>query len=139
MTDGREVRAWFTPRIEVSAGPGVYYGLPGLVLAVEMQQGDRTLEDIDIELKPLDKNVLKKPHKGKKVTREEYQAIVSEKLKEMGYQVLGFHHLPEGDLSDEHPNMFWPFGQHILDAQFCLQVTEAGGMFGQVQQQFPAF
>ncbi len=40
---------------------------------------------------------------------------IPERLKEMGYQVLGFHHLPEVELSDEHPNMFWPFGQHILE------------------------
>ena len=40
---------------------------------------------------------------------------IPERLTEMGYQVLGFHHLPEVELSDEHPNMFWPFGQHILE------------------------
>jgi hypothetical protein len=32
---------------------------------------------------------LKKPSKGKKVTREEYQAIVDEKLKEMGVEHAG--------------------------------------------------
>ena len=40
---------------------------------------------------------------------------IPEKLMEMGYPVLGFHHLPPGDISKEHPNMFWPFGQHILE------------------------
>jgi len=33
--DGDELTAWFTPEIPVPAGPAEYYGLPGLVLAVE--------------------------------------------------------------------------------------------------------
>ncbi len=37
------------------------------------------------------------------------------KLMEMGHKVLPFYDLPEGDVSKEHPNMFWPFGQHILE------------------------
>jgi predicted CoA-substrate-specific enzyme activase len=37
------------------------------------------------------------------------------KLMDMGYKVLPFYDLPEGDTSPEHPNMFWPFGQHILE------------------------
>lgn len=38
------------------------------------------------------------------------------KLNEMGYKTLAFYNLPECDVSKEHPNMFWPFGQHILEA-----------------------
>lgn len=40
---------------------------------------------------------------------------IPEKLADMGYKVLPFYDLPEGDISKEHPNMFWPFGQHILE------------------------
>ncbi|QUI23910.1 CoA activase [Vallitalea pronyensis] len=43
-------------------------------------------------------------------------------LMDMGYKVLPFYDLPEGDVSKEHPNMFWPFGQHILEpAQLIKQ------------------
>lgn len=84
--EGQDVHAWFTPQIAVSAGPGKYSSLPGLVLAVEMHDGDMKLEAIGVELKPVDKNVLKRPSKGKKVTRDEYQAIVAEKMKEMGVE-----------------------------------------------------
>ena len=84
--DGKDVHAWFTPLIPVAAGPGKYSNLPGLVLAVEMNDGDRKLNAISVELKPVDNSVLKKPTKGKKVTSEEYQAIVAEKLKEMGVE-----------------------------------------------------
>ncbi|WP_347490505.1 acyl-CoA dehydratase activase [Desulfoscipio sp. XC116] len=40
---------------------------------------------------------------------------IPEKLAEMGYKVIPFYALPEGNISKEHPNMFWPFGQHILE------------------------
>lgn len=44
------------------------------------------------------------------------------KLLDMGYKVIPFYNLPELDLSKEHPNMFWPFGQHILEpAQLIRQ------------------
>ena len=87
--EGKDVHAWFTPQLAVAIGPGRYCSLPGLVLAVEMNDGDMKLEAIGIELKPVDKSVLKKPTKGKKVTRDEYQAIVAEKMKEMGVEEDG--------------------------------------------------
>ena len=41
---------------------------------------------------------------------------IPDKLMEMGYKVLSFTDLPEADSSAEFPNMYWPFGQHILEA-----------------------
>lgn len=38
------------------------------------------------------------------------------KLMEMGHQVVPFYDLPETDIFTRHPNMYWPFGQHILEA-----------------------
>jgi GLPGLI family protein len=87
--DGEEVRVWFTPQIAVSAGPGKYSDLPGLVLAAEKHNGDARWEALSVDLKPLDKEVLKKPGKGKKVSQEEYLAIVAEKMKEMGMEGEG--------------------------------------------------
>ncbi len=84
QVEGKEIHAWFTPQIAVGVGPGRYSGLPGLVLAMEMDGGDRTLTAIKLDLKPIEKGAIKKPGKGKKVTLEEYQAIVAEKMKEMG-------------------------------------------------------
>ncbi|WMJ89238.1 acyl-CoA dehydratase activase-related protein [Anaerocolumna sp. MB42-C2] len=40
---------------------------------------------------------------------------IPEKLAGMGYKIIPFYDLIEGDISKEHPNMFWPFGQHILE------------------------
>lgn len=41
---------------------------------------------------------------------------VPDKLMEMGYPVIPFYALPEVDIFKQHPNMYWPFGQHILEA-----------------------
>lgn len=47
---------------------------------------------------------------------------IPEKLTDMGYQVIRFYDLPEGDISSEYPNMYWPFEQHILEpAQLIKQ------------------
>lgn len=47
---------------------------------------------------------------------------IPQKLVDMGYQVLPFFSLPEVDVAQEYPNMYWPFGQHILGtAKFIKQ------------------
>jgi GLPGLI family protein len=85
----KEVVAWFTPAIAIAAGPGKFGNLPGLVLEVNIDEGDRVLVAKYIELKELDKALLKKPNKGKNVTEEEYDAIVEAKMKEMGVEREG--------------------------------------------------
>jgi GLPGLI family protein len=92
QAEDSDVRVWFTPQIAVDAGPGTFSGLPGLVLAAEFNGGDRKLEATGLELKPLDKKVLEKPSKGKKVTPDEFQAMVEEKMKEMGAEGEGTWH-----------------------------------------------
>ncbi len=87
--EGKVVHAWFTPAIALPVGPGKYGNLPGLVLAVDINEGEQILQAISVDLKPVDGEILKKPKKGKKVTEEEYQAIVEEKMKEMGAENEG--------------------------------------------------
>jgi GLPGLI family protein len=82
--EGKKVHAWFTPQIPVPAGPALFGNLPGLILAIEMDQGDHIIQAISVEPGPVNEEMMKKPSKGKKVTEEEYQAIVDEKMKEMG-------------------------------------------------------
>nr|WP_321258420.1 acyl-CoA dehydratase activase [uncultured Pseudodesulfovibrio sp.] len=41
---------------------------------------------------------------------------IADTLAQMGYQTLPFYDLPEVDIFHQHPNMYWPFGQHILAA-----------------------
>lgn len=82
--EGEKTIAWFCPSIPVSTGPSTYLGLPGLVLQVEMKDGDRTLTAQSVEFMEINKKLLVKPKKGKKVTQEKFDSIVKEKMEEMG-------------------------------------------------------
>ena len=84
--EGKETIAWFTASIPVSAGPGSFIGLPGLVLAVEMNDGEHTIMAQSVEMMDIAKDKLAKPKGGKKVNQEEFDIIVAEKMKEMGAQ-----------------------------------------------------
>ena len=81
-----KIKVWFTPEIPVSTGPRNYIGLPGLVLAVDINDGETTLEATLIKTEKINETHLQKPKKGKKVSDEEYHKIVDEKLKEMGVE-----------------------------------------------------
>jgi len=87
--EDREVVAWFAPAIAVASGPGSFGNLPGLVLEVNIDDNQHVIVATSVDLKEVDKAILKKPSKGKEVTEEEYHAIVEEKMKEMGVEGEG--------------------------------------------------
>lgn len=83
MTDeeGEEVVAWFAPAIPTKAGPSGYGQLPGAILMLSRGDKDLEIKATKVELKEVDK--IEKPDDGKKVSQEEYEKIVEEKMKEM--------------------------------------------------------
>ena len=83
------VKAWFTPEIAVPSGPANYLNLPGLILEVDKKSGDNVIRATQIAFKDVNAKDMKKPSKGKKVSDEEFQAIVEEKMKEMGVEDAG--------------------------------------------------
>lgn len=85
-TAGILTTAWFSPAIPVSSGPSVFSNLPGLVLEVNIDEGRRTFTATSISLEAPEKDLLKKPKEGKKVTQEEFDEIVAEKMEEMGIE-----------------------------------------------------
>lgn len=91
--DSTLISAWFTPVIPISAGPANYGGLPGLILAVESAGGKQTTTAISVDFSPFADDILKKPKKGKKVTRKEFDKVVEEKMKEMGAENSGGHQM----------------------------------------------
>ena len=80
-TEKQSITAWFTPQIPVSVGPDKFFGLPGLILAVE-RNGETIFMATSIELAPLEKDLLSKPDEGKKVTQEKFDKIIKEKEEE---------------------------------------------------------
>ncbi len=78
------IKAWFTPVIQAPTGPAGFSDLPGLILEVDKHHSKMRIVAKEINFKPIDKKLLSKPKKGKKVTAEKYAKIVEEKMKEMG-------------------------------------------------------
>ena len=77
-------RVWFAPTIPVKCGPGKYCNLPGLVLEVDIDNGKRKMLAQSLDFTAPAKELFKKPKSGKKVSNEEFDKIVAEKIKEMG-------------------------------------------------------
>lgn len=84
--DSTKVIGWFAPSIPIPAGPDQFSGLPGMLLAVDIGGGKRTLTAVSVTPGEVDKKQLKRPKKGKKVSEAEFQQIVAEKMKEMGIE-----------------------------------------------------
>ncbi len=79
--EGVEIVAWFAPAIPVKAGPNGYGQLPGAILMLSKGDQDLEIKATKVELKEVEE--IKEPTDGKKVTKEEYDKIVEEKMKEM--------------------------------------------------------
>ncbi|MGJ8683577.1 MAG: GLPGLI family protein [Nonlabens sp.] len=79
--DEIEVVAWFTPEIPVQHGPGIYGGLPGLIL--EVNAGNTTLLCSKITINPEEREEIKAAKKGDVVTQKEYDATLKQKMEEM--------------------------------------------------------
>jgi len=79
--EGDTVTAWFTPEIPVPAGPSEYYGLPGLVLAVE-RLDETIFLATSVDLSAPDPELLAPPDNGKLTSPEDFERIVEEKVKE---------------------------------------------------------
>ena len=80
------VTAWFTMQIQPFLGPERYNTLPGTVLALDINNGERVFVVNKIEMRELKKNELKAPTTGEKITQAQYRAMVQERMKQMGGQ-----------------------------------------------------
>lgn len=83
VQDSTTIEAWFTPQIPVPGGPGLYGGLPGMILAVSVNDGHTTYAATEVSLDPLADGAIAAPSDGDRVSREEYEEIVAVKLKEL--------------------------------------------------------
>lgn len=82
INDTATLVAWFTTDIPVPAGPEVAGQLPGLILALDTDNGRSSYKAVEItdKLKPED---IKEPVKGKKVTPAEFRKESDKLMKEM--------------------------------------------------------
>jgi len=76
-----EVTAWYSPQIPVSQGPLEYWGLPGLILEVNV--GNTTMLCSKIVMNPQEKSIIEAPQKGKINNIKDYQTTIAGKMMEM--------------------------------------------------------
>ncbi|PLK43366.1 GLPGLI family protein [Emticicia sp. TH156] len=81
----QDVVAWYTESLISPAGPQNFYGLPGTILEVNLNEGSTIITAKKVELKKLT-NEIKTPSGGKKVTAREFKKIRDDYMKEMGMQ-----------------------------------------------------
>jgi len=74
-----EVIAWYTPSIPLGFGPKGEYGLPGLILELEI--GNVIFNATKIVLNPKETIKIEEPKGGKRVSKEEYKIIVDKAKK----------------------------------------------------------
>ncbi|MBO0939132.1 GLPGLI family protein [Fibrella sp. HMF5335] len=84
----QSITAWFAQDIPVPAGPEKYCGLPGLILELDINDGDVIIEAMSIDAKPV-ADVLKPPKvkaKTKRTTQAEFDKLlknhIAEQMKE---------------------------------------------------------
>lgn len=83
IDDTISISAWFTPQIPIQNGPSRYGGLPGLILEMDIDNGDNVIVATRVALGELDPSLtIAEPKKGKTVTREEFNTIRREKMEE---------------------------------------------------------
>ncbi|WP_337043510.1 GLPGLI family protein [Emticicia sp. 17c] len=81
----QDIVAWYTEALISPAGPQNFWGLPGLILEANINDGSTIITTKKIELKKLT-NEIKAPSGGKKVTAQEFKKIRDDYMKEMGVQ-----------------------------------------------------
>ncbi len=82
INDTTKMVAWFTNDIPVPAGPEVQGQLPGLILALDMNNGRMVYKALEIQTK-IDIATIKEPTKGKKVTPDEFTKEREKMMAEM--------------------------------------------------------
>jgi GLPGLI family protein len=76
------VTVWYTEEIESQAGPDNLFGLPGIILGANINNGTIVYKALSIE--PAPTGLVKAPTNGKKITREEYRKMMQEQMRNMG-------------------------------------------------------
>jgi len=79
----REITAWFTQKIRPFLGPETFNSLPGAVLAIDVNNGERVLVAADIEFRPLKKSEIKAPGTGSRISQSEFRKLMDARQQQM--------------------------------------------------------
>lgn len=79
------ITAWFTSKLRPGLGPEKYNTLPGTILAIDINNGERVFVAKKVEVRELKKNELKAPNDGERISQAEFRV----KMEEMRKQFRG--------------------------------------------------
>lgn len=82
VPDTANYTAWFTSAIPVAAGPEIQGQLPGLILAIDVNNGRTVYKAISVSPKA-DVATIKEPKSGKKITQQEFREEQAKLMQDM--------------------------------------------------------
>lgn len=77
------VVAWYTDQLMPFRGPESFNSLPGTVLQVDINEGERIVTASKIEARPLKKNEMKIPSGGQRMTNDEFNKMQEAQMERM--------------------------------------------------------
>lgn len=77
-----KVIAWFAPKLPMGMGPDGYFGLPGSILMLSIDDGMSEIKATEITMEDVSSEI-KAPSKGKIVSQAEYDRIYDKKMNEI--------------------------------------------------------
>ncbi len=76
---GQKIEAWFANDIASSSGPERYFGLPGLIMEVNVNEGEVIISAIKVDKKSVSEEILPpRKMKGKKINQQEYDKMITD-------------------------------------------------------------
>lgn len=78
-TRGENMTVWYTEQIACPSGPEAWGGLPGLIMEIDVADGQITFIAVEVTEK-VDKKMVGAPTGGKKITRKEHQKMLEEQF-----------------------------------------------------------
>ncbi|QOD60553.1 GLPGLI family protein [Polaribacter haliotis] len=81
------VEAWYTPQIPIPQGPAEFWGLPGLILEVSVD--NTTLLCTEVIINKNESIEIEAPEKGTEITKENYTKVIREKMLDMRNNRMG--------------------------------------------------
>ena len=79
----QDVVAWYAPQLRQFLGPEIFNTLPGAILEVNINDGERVIAAKKAEVRPLKKNELKIPTRGIRTTQAEFRKMIEEHMARM--------------------------------------------------------
>lgn len=86
--EDKEIVAWFAPQISAQVGPRQFGQLPGAILMLSIDDGKTEIMATQVNLSE-SIGPIEPPKKGKRVTKEEYDQVIDDKMKEIQSQNKG--------------------------------------------------